>query len=61
MYRAQLPNDFALFYTFFTEDCIGSREDTKISYMQLKNGQNSIAPRFCTFPYFFCQRLYRVW
>ena len=54
--KTQLPQDFALFYTFFAEYCIRSGEDAKTSYMQPKSGQNSTAPRFCTFPYFFLQK-----
>ena len=44
--RIQLPDNFALLHTFSAKDCIGSGEDTKTSYMQPENGQNSTAPRF---------------
>ena len=49
MDETQLPQDFRLFLTFFTEDYLGSSEDVKIWYMPLKNGQNSTAPSFWTF------------
>ena len=53
MNKTQLPKDFGLFHTFFVKDCIGSSEGIKMSYFPPKNGQNSTAPRFWTFPYFF--------
>ena len=59
MDKNQLPQNFGLFHTFFTEDYIGSSEEIKMSYVPPKNGQNSTVQRFWTFPYFFCQRLYR--
>ena len=59
MDQTKLQKDFGLFSTVFAEDYIGSSEDVKMSYMPPKNGQNSTAPRFWTFPYFFRQRLYR--
>ena len=61
MDRIELPQDFALFCTFFAQDCLGNSEDTNTSYMQPKTGQSSTAPRFYTFLYFFYQRLYREW
>ena len=59
MDKTQLPQDFGLFRTFFTEDYLGSSKAVKMWYMPPKNGQNLTAPRFWTFLYFFCQRLYR--
>ena len=44
--KTQLPQDFALFYTFFAEYCIRSGEDAKTSCMQPKSGQNLTAPPF---------------
>ena len=51
MDKTQLPQDFRLFLTFFTEDYLGSIEDVIMSYIPPKNGQNSTAPRFWTFLY----------
>ena len=53
MDKTQLPQDFGLFRTFFAEDYLGSSEGVKMLYMSQKNGQNSTAPRFWTFVYFF--------
>ena len=53
MDKNQLPQNFGLFHTFFTEDYIGSSEGIKMSYVPPKNGQNSTAKRFWTFPYYF--------
>ena len=59
MDQTKLQKDFGLFSTVFAEDYIGSSEDVKMFYMPPKNGQNSTAPRFSTFLYFFHRRLYR--
>ena len=55
MEKTQLLQDFGLFCTFFAEDYMGNSEGIKMLYMPPKNGQNSTAPRFWTFPYFFAR------
>ena len=55
MDKTQLLQDFGLFCTFFADDYIGSSEGVKMLYMPPKNGQNSTAPKFWTFPYFFTE------
>jgi hypothetical protein len=53
MDKTPLPQDFGLFCNFFAEDYIGSSEGVKMLYMLPENGQNSTAPRFWAFLYFF--------
>ena len=52
MNKTQLPQDFGLFHTFFTEDYIGSSEGKNV-YMPPKKGQIQLPQDLGLFRTFF--------